>query len=137
MKKILVGYDGSRLSKKACLKAFAIARSFGSRVTILTVIPELYLAELLETDRIRILDMLTKEAERSLRHIAAQAGDVPVKTVIRNGNPATELLALAASLKADLIVTGSHGRHGAVKFLLGSVSAKVVDHANCAVLVVK
>ncbi|GAB4488171.1 MAG: universal stress protein [Thermodesulfovibrionales bacterium] len=137
MKKILIAYDGSRLAGKAALKAFAIARSFGSRVTILTVIPELYLAELMETDRIRILDMLTKDAERSLRKIAAKAGDVPVKTVIRNGNPATELLALADASKTDLIVTGSHGRHGAVKFLLGSVSAKVVDHARCSVMVVK
>jgi len=34
-------------------------------------------------------------------------------------------------------VTGSHGRHGAKKFLLGSVSSKVVDYSKCSVLVVK
>lgn len=137
MKKILVGYDGSRLSEKAVLRAFAIARGFGAKVTVLTVIPELYLAELMETDRVRILEMLTRDAERSLGRIVTKADGVPVKTIIRHGNPASEILGAAAALKADMIVTGSHGRHGAVKFLLGSVSAKVVDHAPCTVMVVK
>jgi nucleotide-binding universal stress UspA family protein len=46
-------------------------------------------------------------------------------------------LETAQKMKVDLLVVGSHGRHGARKFLLGSVSSKVVDYATCPVLVVK
>jgi nucleotide-binding universal stress UspA family protein len=60
-----------------------------------------------------------------------------LKTLITQGNPAEEILEAAEKMKADLIVTGSHGRHGAQKFLLGSVSSKILDHAECDVLVVK
>jgi nucleotide-binding universal stress UspA family protein len=61
----------------------------------------------------------------------------PIKTVIIQGNPAEEIIKKAGSIKSDLIITGSHGRHGARRFLLGSVSSKIVEYAPCAVLVVK
>jgi nucleotide-binding universal stress UspA family protein len=64
-------------------------------------------------------------------------GFKPVKTIVKQGDPATEVLETAKKMRADLIVTGSHGRHGAQKFLLGSVSSKIVDNSPCAVLVVK
>ncbi len=51
--------------------------------------------------------------------------------------PAEKILETAQKMKVDLLVVGSHGRHGAKKFLLGSISSKVVEHANCPVLVVK
>jgi len=89
-------------------------------------------------DRVRILDTLTADAKKTLERIKAKATGVPsLKTVIKYGRPAEEILAAAARVKADLIVTGSHGRHGAEKFFLGSVSSKVVDHAACSVFVVK
>jgi len=137
MKKILVAHDGSRPSSKAVKKAFEIAEKFGSSVTVISVIPELYLTELMEIDRARISETLTGETAGMMEKITASAkGLVPVRTVIRQGNPAEEILAEAGKMKADLIVTGSHGRHGAEKFLLGSVSSKIVDQAACSVLVV-
>jgi nucleotide-binding universal stress UspA family protein len=60
-----------------------------------------------------------------------------VKTVIRQGDPAEKILETAQKMKVDLIITGSHGRHGTKKFLLGSVSSKVVDYSKCPVMVVK
>lgn len=138
MKKILVAHDGSRPSSKAVKKAFEIAEKFKASVMVISVIPELYLTELMEIDRARISETLTGETARMMEKIAASAkGLIPIKTVIRQGNPAEEILAEAVKSKADLIVTGSYGRHGAEKFLLGSVSSKIVDHAVCDVLVVK
>lgn len=138
MKKILVAHDGSRPSSKAVKKAFEIAEKFEASVTVISVIPELYLTELMEIDRARISETLTGETARMMEKITASAkGLIPIKTVIRQGNPAGEVLAEAVKIRADLIVTGSHGRHGAEKFLLGSVSSKIVDHATCSVLVVK
>lgn len=138
MKKILVAHDGSRPSSKAVRKTFEIAEKFQASVTVISVIPELFLTELTELDRARISETLTGETARMMEKIKESAqGLIAIKTVIRQGNPAEEILAEAGKMRADLIVTGSHGRHGAEKFLLGSVSSKIVDHAVCAVLVVK
>jgi nucleotide-binding universal stress UspA family protein len=138
MKKILVAHDGSKPSESALKKAFEIAEKFGSSVTVISVVPELYLTELMEVDRIRILETLTEEAKKIMDRIRTKTiGFKPVKTIVKQGDPATEVLEEAKKIKADLIVTGSHGRHGAQKFLLGSVSTKIVDNSPCAVLVVK
>jgi nucleotide-binding universal stress UspA family protein len=64
MKKILIAHDGSKSSEKALKKAFEIAEKFGSAVTVISVVPDLYLTELMEMDRIRILETLTDEAKR-------------------------------------------------------------------------
>ena len=138
MKKILLAHDGSKSSEKALKKAVEIAEKFDSSVTVVSVVPELYLTELMEFDRIRILETLTDETKKTLEKIKTRVkGRRAIKTIIKQGNPAEEILETAKKIKADLIITGSHGRHGARKFLLGSVSSKIVDHAQCAVLVVK
>jgi nucleotide-binding universal stress UspA family protein len=138
MKKILMAHDGSKSSNKALKKAFEIAAKFEAVITVISVIPELYLTELMEIDRARILETLTGETTLIMENIKASAIDLkPIKTLIRQGNPAAEILAAATKIKADLIITGSHGRHGAERFMLGSVSSKIVEYADCSVLVVK
>lgn len=138
MKNILLAHDGSRSSDKAMKKAFEIAQKFGSSISVISVAPELYLMELLEPDRKRIRDMLTEEAEKIMKQIAKKAkGIKPIKTIIKQGNPADEIIKAARKIKADIIITGSHGRSGAKKLFLGSVSSRIVDHAPCTVLVVK
>ncbi len=138
IRRILAAHDGSEASDKAIEEAYVVARQFGAALTVISVIPELYMTELAEIDRARILDVLTADAKKNLQRIKAGAKGVPsIKTVLRYGRPADEILATAAKTKADLIVTGSHGRQGASKFFLGSVSSKIVDRAHCSVLVVK
>lgn len=53
------------------------------------------------------------------------------------GNPADEILKAAETHSADLIVTGAKGLGAVGRFLLGSVSTRVVQHAHCSVLVVR
>jgi len=53
------------------------------------------------------------------------------------GNPAEEIMTVAAKQHADLIVMGAQGLGAMGRFLLGSVSTRVVQHANCSVLVVR
>jgi nucleotide-binding universal stress UspA family protein len=138
MKRILIAHDGSKSSDRALKRGLEIAERFDSTVTVITVIPSLYLTELMEVDRERILQALSKDAQEMMTKIKAGPKNVrSLKTVIRQGSPADEILKAAEKMKADIIVTGSHGRHGAQKFLLGSVSSKVIDHATCNVLVVK
>lgn len=139
MKKILVAHDGSKLSDKALKKAVEIACGFNSSLTVLSVIPELYLTELSDMDRQRIMTALTDETHSAMEKVRVSLAGKPIeaKTIIRQGPAAEKILETAQKMKVDLLVVGSHGRHGAKKFLLGSVSTKVVDNSRCPVLVVK
>lgn len=139
MKRILVAHDGSKLSDQALRKAVEIATKFNSSLTVLAVIPELYLTELSDIDRQKIMNALTEETKASMERIRISLTGKPFesKIIIRQGPPAEKILETAQKMKVDLIVTGSHGRHGARKFLLGSVSSKIVDYSGCPVLVVK
>jgi len=55
----------------------------------------------------------------------------------RIGAPAPEILHLAEEVGADLVLIGSHGRKGAERLVLGSVSERVVREARCPVLVAR
>ena len=65
------------------------------------------------------------------------AAEVQFYVHARIGNPATEILALAAEVGADLIFIGSHGKTGVERLLLGSVSERVVREAGCPVMVAR
>jgi len=54
MQKILVAHDGSKSSDKALKKAIELTTNFNASLTILAVVPELYLTELADVDRNRI-----------------------------------------------------------------------------------
>jgi nucleotide-binding universal stress UspA family protein/quercetin dioxygenase-like cupin family protein len=56
---------------------------------------------------------------------------------LAEGNPAEEILHLAAIVPCDLIVMGTHGKSGLARFLTGSVAEEVLRRAVCPVLVVK
>jgi nucleotide-binding universal stress UspA family protein len=139
MNKILVAHDGSKTSDKALKKAVELATGLDASLTVLTVVPDLYLTELSDMDRQRITAALTEEAKQAMEKIRVSLSAKPIetKTIMRQGLPAEKILETAQKMKVDLLVVGSHGRHGARKFLLGSVSSKVVDYSTCPVLVVK
>lgn len=139
MKRILVTHDGSKASEKALKKAVDIASKFESSITVLSVIPDFYLTELSDSDREHISKAMTEETQHAMEKIRSSlAGkSIDAKIILRQGDPSEKILETAKKMKVDLIVTGSHGRHGARKFLLGSVSSRIVDYANCPVLVVK
>jgi nucleotide-binding universal stress UspA family protein len=59
-----------------------------------------------------------------------------VVTHVVAGNPAKEIVQLASELAAEIVVVGSHGRHGVARMLLGSVADRVVRLSPSPVLVV-
>jgi nucleotide-binding universal stress UspA family protein len=61
---------------------------------------------------------------------------IVVQRVLLQGDPATELIAFAASVNADLIATGSHGRGFVTRMLVGSVTTRILRCATCSVLCV-
>jgi nucleotide-binding universal stress UspA family protein len=62
--------------------------------------------------------------------------DMTIHTVMLQGDTATEVLAFAASVNADLIATGSHGHGFVARMLIGSVATRIVRTSTCSVLTV-
>ena len=99
MKKILMAHDGSKSSEQALKKAFEIAERFDSSLTVISVIPELYLTELMEMDRIRIFETLTGEARKMMEKIKKRTSRIrSLRTVITQGSPVDEILKTAKKI---------------------------------------
>lgn len=140
-KRILVPVDGSETSNKAVVAALQMARENGGRVRLVHVLDELaYLSgyeiggDLLKIAR----DYAVKVLDDAL-DMAKSAG-VPADTKLAEAPGARigEVVAdEARSWEADLIVTGTHGRRGVGRVLLGSGAEQVLRLAPVPVLAVR
>jgi nucleotide-binding universal stress UspA family protein len=137
--KVLVAHDGSEQADKALKKAVDIALISKASIFVISVVPDLCMMEISDDDCKNMYKIMTDEAEKRLAALKSDLSKkgVEMETAVKFGNAADTIISTCTDKKADLIVVGSHGRHGAKKFLLGSVSSKVVEHAPCDVLVVK
>lgn len=67
----------------------------------------------------------------------SHAAGVPCEIVVKRRNSHEEIIDLAATQKADVIVMSTHGRTGPQRLVIGSVAEKVVRTAPCPVLTVR
>ncbi len=75
-------------------------------------------------------------AKQKLRALGAEYGIDADNTHVCRGNPAVEIRALAEALESDMIVIGTHARHG-LGLLLGSTANAVLHGIGCDAMVVK
>lgn len=85
--------------------------------------------------RTQLLESTNQLVQRAAEQLARDG--VRVETLVREGDPGTEIVQEAESWPADLIVVGSHGHQGLKRLLLGSVAHYVTNHATCSVEVVR
>jgi nucleotide-binding universal stress UspA family protein len=141
--KFLVAYDGSRQSRKALDEAVGLASKVGGEIVLLsvteTICPLGSSESLTKEDCTKMDEALKKETEGILNSVKQdlEKKAMKVKTVTRKGGPADMILDVCEKEGCDLIVIGSHGRHGAKKFFLGSVSTRVAERAPCSVLIAR
>lgn len=137
--KILVGHDGSEHAGKALTRAVEVATALKASIVVLTVVPDLCMMELSDDDCKNMYKIMTEDSEKRLSRVKEDLSTkgVQMETVVHFGRAADTIVKTCSDTKADLLIVGSHGRHGARKFLLGSVSSMVVEHAPCDVFVVK
>lgn len=136
-RKILIAVDGETVSAHAAEVGIQLACCVTGEVAFvyavepgLTHAPGIPAEELVaeaEKDGTRIL----RELETSISPLFS------AQKFIRVGKPAHEILTVAKEWRADVIVLGSHGRHGIPRVLLGSVAEAVMRHAECPVLVIR
>jgi nucleotide-binding universal stress UspA family protein len=136
LRRILLAADGSDSSAKALrfvLTKFRPNRSTGKgrglpiHVSLFHVLPLIMYPGLKEASKI----LLEQSAQKLIK-----AG-FTAEPLCYLGNPAEEIMKAASQQQADLIVMGAKGLGAIARFLIGSVSTRVVQHANCSVLVVR
>jgi nucleotide-binding universal stress UspA family protein len=86
-----------------------------------------------------LIKLCSNELAKRLNEIRLKhAVHIEINSEIVHGvNPAVSIVDYASSKNIDLIVTNTHGRKGVKKFILGSVTEKVVQNSPCSVLVLK
>lgn len=142
-KHILVPVDGSPTAMLAVDKAAGLSKAFGSAVTLVSVVdnyPFTGLGGDYVFGQVEYLAAATANANAALAkaQAALQALDVAAeRRVIEEHVIHDGILGAVKASGADLVVMGSHGRHGLEKLLLGSVTLRVLGRSPVPVLVVR
>jgi nucleotide-binding universal stress UspA family protein len=136
--RVLIGVDGSEPSRTACELVASRSWPPETHVRLVAVIdpPASWIGiptmtEDLAARQAELTDLLDERAD------ALRVAGLACELVVEVGNVAEVLLAHASEWFADLVVVGSRGRGAAASALFGSVSAHLVDHAPCPVLVAR
>ena len=138
--RILVAFDGSKMSEKALKSALQIAKERFSKVGVIHVEKNVMISENMTTDSIDEIYTKIKGEVDDLFHQAqslADAEDLEIETHYVMGDPAVQIVKTAEKSNYQLIIMGSRGL-GAIKGLvMGSVSYKVLQLSHCPVLIIK
>ncbi len=139
MKRILVAVDGSAESDKALDFAVGLAKGAQAELLVVNVAEDMCPIGVTELDVKTVREISRKESDAILAAALerARAGGARVRGVSEPGSPAAVIEDIARREQVDQVVVGSHGKHGARKVALGSVSSRVVEWAPCTVTVVK
>lgn len=121
---ILVATDGSEHAREALEFASRLAAQAGAKMTVLGV------AE--QEDKKTIAQLALEDAGRLL-----EERDIDHAVKLRHGHPAEQILREIEQDGYDFIVMGARGRSRLTRFLLGSVSFRVLEHADIPVLIVR
>ena len=134
--KILLATDGSESVEAAIQEAINIARVCSSRLFVLSVVEVNPEYEALAPNIVEKAETETKEHVDSVKKRAEKEG-ISCETIVHQGEePYRFIVDEAKKTKVDMIVMGSHGRTGLKRLMMGSVTARVIGHAPCKVLVV-
>jgi nucleotide-binding universal stress UspA family protein len=132
---LLAPTDGSKFSDSALKEAINLAKKCKSKLIALWVVQTNIE---LEAGTPWVIDKAEKEAREHLESIKNQATKegVDCETIVSLSEEPYQAIVDHASLnKVDMIIMGTHSRKGMKRLMMGSVTAKVIGHAPCNILV--
>ncbi|MFT5443361.1 MAG: universal stress protein A [Myxococcota bacterium] len=138
---ILVPVDFSSHSKAALLLALGLVKKFDAKLHLVHVYPESM--ALLPPYGPALPADFGMQMERSAVEYFQEwqekfcPKELSVHSVVRRGDPATQIVEVASDIESDLIVMGTRGTTGLAHLLLGSVAERTVRLAPCPVLTTK
>ncbi len=155
MKKILIAVDDTKSTKEIfdksthickCMAPYEVVLLFVEKFEGRSLVDEMLgdaelstLKEVLEgTEYKEALDAKAEKVLAYYKGLLEQNPPVPnVKTVVKTGHPAEEIIKAANEEGVEMILVGSRGQRGSNLLMMGSVSREVANMANCPVLIVK
>ena len=142
--RILVAYDTSETSRLALDRALETVRERPqAELHAVTVFDDVKASfpppdvPGFEVQMQRLRTGLYKLLRASLEDLAPEIESPKVFAHIRFGDPAVEIVRLALEVRADLVISGIHGKRGVKRLIEGSVAERIVRLAPCPVLVVR
>ncbi len=135
---ILFATDFSQVSQAALHYATALASWYGAKIFLVhAVAAEPYLSMPLEPIPMEF-DLFWKDAKRRLADFvsASSFGDLSHEEILQRGEVWEVVSDLVQKKNIDLLVVGTHGRHGLKKLVLGSEAEKIYRQAACPVLTI-
>jgi nucleotide-binding universal stress UspA family protein len=135
IKRILLPLDLEQTNLPGAVvhEAAALTRHFHSEVLVLHVVEPLAFLAGIDTADEPLEQAVAKEQENLSKRLGPALDGVPFKRIVVKGDPAREILRAARDENIDLIVMPTHGYGGFEKFMLGSVTAKVLHQSTCPV----
>lgn len=135
---ILFGTDLADDSDPVAEKAKVIANAFGARLSVVHVAEPISFnfGGDLPADFSGLEKEMLDQAKTQLQKCAQKMGIAAEQSYLRHGKADDAMHELAAEIEADLIVVGSHGRHG-LALLLGDTASALLHGAHCDVLAVR
>lgn len=135
-KKLLLSTDTSEFSQGAIREAINLAKKCSGKLFVISVVetnPEF------ETLAPQVVEKAENDTREHLESIKAQASKdgVDCETIVHQGEEPYQFIVDEAEKKqVDTIIMGRRGRRGLMRLMIGSVTARVIGHAPCKVLVV-
>jgi nucleotide-binding universal stress UspA family protein len=139
IKTILHPTDFSACSQGALHLACSLARDHRAHLVVLhvTSVPDLAYTGYGAPGTPMLADEYIARAKDDLAKLPLPNARLPVERRLEEGDPAAEIIRVAAEAGADLIVMGTHGQTGLPHLLMGSVAEQVVRQASCPVLTLR
>lgn len=133
---IVIATDGSESVNRCITVALDIADRFDAAVHALYVVDAGDVESSPDSVREEMREALHDRGEEALATVV-DGTDLPVTTAVREGRPAAVVCEYAREHDADMVATGTRGRHGENRFLIGSVAERVVRTCPVPVLTVR
>jgi len=135
---ILIAVDGSKFSENAVKRGIELAKQLSASVTLLCVIDFLKIVANAEGEVVNpeVFNIFEDDATLIVNQLAKKYSYPKTKKMTVEGMPTEAILKTAKSLKADLIIMGTHGRKGLSHLFLGSVAEYVIRHSTLPTMVV-
>lgn len=137
IKSILFATDFSAQAEAAFPLAVALARDYRARLIVAHVMPVPTVAYTVGNMALIEPEGSAAEIRERLKQFDPEDSRIATEFLVKEGDPATELLDMARKSGCDLMVIGTHGRTGFSRLLAGSVAEQIMRHAPCPVLTVR
>lgn len=139
-KHILLAVDLSPTSQQVAIKAQQLATLNQAKLSIIHVVEIIPMIDInyetVSPFTTELNQILISNAEKNLGFFVSELKLAPEEQLLEQGDPRDEIIRVAKENQVDLIVIGSHGRHG-LSLLLGSTANAILHHAVCDVLAVR